>query len=64
MGHFFTQAQHLMHLPTTWVTSLGSMEPMGHSRAHRPHLTHLSGSVTGLAFKKSLMGSPCRSRGV
>ena len=28
------------------------------------HFTHMSGSVTGLAFRKSLMGSPWRSRGV
>jgi len=58
-----TQAQHLMQMPLTWDTSAGSMEPMGHSSAHRPQPPHLSGSVLGFTFRM-LMGFPWRSRGV
>ena len=55
--HFRTQAWHLMQVPGTLHTSLGSMAPMGHSRAQAPQLVHRDGSVRGLAFR-NLAGSP------
>ena len=59
----FTQAQHLMQMPLTRDTSAGSMEPIGHSSAHRPQPPHFAMSVLGFTFRM-LMGFPWRSRGV